>query len=333
MPGWLVSTAKTAGKLAFAALVAALLSAWLFAPSKAAGRDAYFGVVVDPNVNIGKALSRLANLRVHTVRLRMDVKDWGRPAANTGAPEYDGALNQAPPLHQQGFQVVLQVNSVGGVVPSYARATALFEWLLRRPGAGSVDVVEVLGPVTDHDTDVDAFSPTLSLDAQAQHYVNGPLRAAWDAFHRRAGKKVLGAAFSVWQQARDYSPVATYTLAVTRAYVRAGYLKYVDAAGLRPYVTSPTSQVEWARQAKALFGATPMWISEWGLTRTDYASLAAYSNAMTKAVGPLRRWVAVVCYANATPSATSDGLISAGLTGYVPVQPAYDTYRSWTKGQ
>jgi hypothetical protein len=330
MPSWLTDMAKTARNLGLAALVAALLSSWLFAADRAAGRDAYYGVVVDPTVNIGRAVPRLSELGVHTVRLGMDVKDWSRPSANTGGPEYDGALSQAQALDKQGFRIVLQVNSLGGAMPSYARARALFGWLLRRPGAGVVDVVEVFGPVTDHDSNADAFSTTLSRDVQARHYVGGPLRAAWDVFHA-ADKQVLGGAFTLWQQARDFGSVGTYTLAVTRAYIRAGYLKYVDFAGLHPYVGSAASQVEWVRQAKALFGRTPIWISEWGLTRADYPSLAAYSDAMGRAVTALRPMVDVVCYATFTPSATSDGLVQPGLTGYRRVQPAYDKYRSWPK--
>jgi hypothetical protein len=330
MPTWLSGTMRTARNLGLAALVAALLSSWLFAPSRAAGRDAYYGAVVDPTVDIGRAMPRLAELGVHTVRLRMDVKDWARPSANTGTPEHDGALGQAAALDKQGFRVVLQVNSVGGAVPSYARASGLFEWLLRRPGAGAVDVVEVFGPVTDHDSDSDAFSATLPMDAQAHHYVDGPLRAAWDVFHA-AGKDVLGGAFTLWQQARNFNTVGTYTLAVTRAYVRAGYLKYVDFAGLQPYVASPASQLEWVRQAKKLFGRKPVWISEWGLNRVDYPSLTAYTEAMSRAVTALRPQVDVVCYATFTPSATSDGLVQPGLSGYRRVQPAFDRYRSWPK--
>jgi len=330
MPAWLTKTAKTARNLGLAALVAALLSSWLFPPSKAAGPDPYYGMVVDPTVDIGRAIPRLAELGVHTVRLRMDVKDWARPTANTGAAEQDGWVRQAEELDKQGFRVVLQVASVGGAVPSYARASGVFGWLLRRTGAGAVDVVEILGPVTEHDSNADAFSTTLSMDAQARHYVGGPLRAAWDVFHP-AGKSVLGGAFTLWQQAKDFSGVGTYTLAVTRAYLRAGYLKYVDFAGLQPYVSSAASQVEWVRQAKVLFGETPVWISEWGLNRSDYPTLAEYSQAMTRAATALRPLVATACYATLTPSDTSDGVVRAGLTGYRPVQPAYDTYRSWPK--
>jgi hypothetical protein len=330
MPSWLTGTMKAARNLGLAALVAALLSSWLFQPSKAAGPDAYYGMVIDPSVDIGRAMSRLAELGVHTVRLRMDIRDWGRPAANTGTPESDAALSQAQALDKQGFQIVLQIASVGGAMPSYARASALFAWLLRRPGAGAVDVFEILGPVTDHDSNADAFSTTLSINAQARRYVSGPLRAGWDVFHD-AGKSVLGGAFTLWQQAKDFSPVGTYTLGVTRAYLRAGYLDYVDFAGLQPYAGSPASQVDWVRQAKALFGRTPIWVSEWGLNRNDYPTLDAYSQAMTRSAAALRPLVEVVCYATFTPSATSEGVVRPGLTGYRTVQPAYDAYRSWPK--
>ena len=336
MPGWLNDFWKTSRNLGLAALVAALVSSWLFAGGKAAGKDAYYGMVVDPTVNIGRAIPKLSQLGVHTVRLRMDVKDWARPAANTGGAEFDSALGQATELDKQGFQVILLVNSQGGAVPSYARASALFRWLLGRPGASAVDVVEVMGPVTVQESDADALSTTMTMDAQAHHYVNGPLRAAWDVFHP-ARKRVLGAAFTLWQQARNFSSVPTYTFAVTRAYLRAGYLKYVDYAGLRPTVGTAASQLEWARQAKTLFGRTPVWISEWGLTRGDYKDLAGYTDAMTRAVTPLRQSVAVVCYATFTPSSGSagtsgsDGLVRPGLTGYREVDPAYPAYRSWPK--
>jgi len=329
MPTWLAGTAKVSRNTAFAALAAALVASWLLQPGKAAGRDPYYGVVVDPDVDIGQAIPRLSQLGVNTVRLRMDVKDWSRPEANTA--ETDRALSQATALEEQGFRVVLLVDSVGGAVPSYVRASALFGWLLRRPGARAVKVVEVLGPVTDHASNADALSTTLPMSMQASHYVNGPLKAAWDVLHD-GGKRVLGAAFTLWQQAEDFSSVRAYTFAVTKAYLRAGYLRYVDYAGLQPYVGSPASQVTWVRQAKALFSPTPVWISEWGLNRDGYPTVDAYSKAMTQAVTGLRRLADVVCYAKFTASDPSEPeLAEPGLSGYRRVQPAYDTYRSWPK--
>src|SRR5690349_13259008 len=111
--------ALTARNLGIAAAAAALLSTWLLSPGHAAGKDAFYGMVIDPQIEVDKAIPQLSQLGVHTVRLRMDIKDWGQPKLNTGAPAYDGALTQAPALDKEGFQIILQVNSEGGQVPSY----------------------------------------------------------------------------------------------------------------------------------------------------------------------------------------------------------------------
>ena len=84
-------------------------------------------MVVGPQVDVDQAIPKLGALGVNTVRLRMSVKDWSNPAANTGADQYDGALQQAPKLADKGFRVVLQVDSEGGAMPSYARAKELLQ--------------------------------------------------------------------------------------------------------------------------------------------------------------------------------------------------------------
>jgi hypothetical protein len=321
---------NTARNLGIAALAATLLTMWMFSPGKAAGPNAFYGMVVDPQVEIGKAIPRLGDLGVHTVRLRMDIKDWARPNANTGAPAYDGALAQAGPLHTQGFLVVLQVNSEGGAMPSYARARGVFQALLRRPGASSVDVFEVLGPVTVKATNADAFSPTLSLDQQAHRYIDGPLRAAAEVFHA-AGRKVLGAAFTPFQQVASYDTRGTDTLAVTRAYLHAGYLSRVDYAGLKPTLGSPTAQVDWVRVVGKLFSAKPVWVSEWGLDHNSYPDPKEYAAAMDQAVGGLRPLVGVACYLALTPGPDSTGVTQPGFSGYQPVEPAFGDYKKWPK--
>src|SRR5690349_8909535 len=127
------------------AILATLLTHYLAPSGDAAGGDDFYGMVVGPQVNVDEAIPKLGTLGVNTVRLQMSVKDWSHPTANTGATQYDGALEQAPKLHDKGFRVVLQVDSEGGAMPSYDRAKNFFTWLTGRPGLGSVDVVEVLG--------------------------------------------------------------------------------------------------------------------------------------------------------------------------------------------
>jgi hypothetical protein len=46
----------------------------------------------------------------------------------------------------------------------------------------------------------------------------------------------------------------------------------------------------------------------------------------------LHTLVAVACYQAFTPGADSYGVAQPGLSGYRPMQPAYDTYRHWPKG-
>lgn len=329
--GPLTQTVRSAGVLLVSAIAAAALTQWVAPGQGVAGDDEFYGMVVGPQVDVARAIPKLGALGVNTVRLRMDVKDWGRPAANTGSPAYDGALQQAPALEQQGFRVVLQVNSEGGAMPSYGRAKALFEWLLKRPGASSVDVVEVLGPVTEQAANADAFSTTLTRARQAQRYVDGPLRAAWDVVHRDARKKVLGGAFTPWQQATDGRSAGAWTLAVTKAYVDAGYLDRVDYAGFHPDLPTATAQRDWVRRAAALFGTKPIWVSEWQLTRSAFPDDGSYVDAMGASAVALHEMLGTACYSGFTQEEGVVPVTQGGFGGYRENDPAFEAYRDWPK--
>ena len=322
--------AQTARNLGIAAAAAALLSTWLLSPGHAAGKDAFYGMVVDPQIEVDKAIPQLSQLGVHTVRLRMDVKDWGQPTLNTGSAAYDGALTQAPALDKEGFQIILEVNSEGGQMPSYVRAKALFQWLLKRPGASAVDVYEIMGPVTEKESNADAFSTSLSMDQQARRYVDGPLKAAAEVFHK-ARKKVLGAAFTPFQQVANYDTRGTDTLAVTRAYLHAGYLDKVDYAGLKPTLATPTAQLDWVRVVGKLFAPKKVWVSQWELDRSSYPDPGDYARALSRSVGTLHDLVGVACYQSFTPGEDSYGVTLPAFSGYRPIQPAFNTYKGWPK--
>jgi hypothetical protein len=331
MPAAVTGTGRAAGLLAVSALAAALLTTWVAPDRKVAGPDGFYGMVVGPQIDVARAIPKLGALGVNTVRLRMDVKDWGRPEANTGTADYDGALQQAPALDRQGFRVVLQVASEGGAMPSYGRAKALFEWLLRRPGAKSVDVFEVFGPVTERAANADAFSTTLTRAQQAARYVDGPLRAAWDVVHRGARKKVLGGAFQPWEQAADLRPPGAWTLGVARAYVDAGYLDRVDYAGFHPDQPTAAGQREWIRRAAQLFGDKPIWVSEWQLTRSAFPDDGSYVDAMGASAAALRDRLGTACYAGFTEAEGVVPVTQGGLGGYRENDPAFRAYRSWPK--
>ncbi|HEY6746287.1 MAG TPA: hypothetical protein VI357_11285 [Mycobacteriales bacterium] len=322
---------RSAGMLALAAIVAAALTTFVGRADKPAGNDSFYGMVVGPQVDVDRAIPKLSALGVHTVRLRMSVKDWSRPAANTGSDAYDGALEQAPKLDEKGFRVVLQVDSEGGAMPSYARAKALFSWLMDRPGAKSVDVVEVLGPVTETASDADAFSTTLSRAEQARRYVDGPLKAAWEVVHRGKHKKVLGAAFTPYQQSADGRATGSGNLSVTQAYVKAGYLDRVDYAGFHPDQPTVAQQEAWVKKATEVLGRKPVWVSEWQLNRQAYPNDGAYLNAMSQTLTSLRGRLGTACYSGFTEQEGTVPVTQGGLGGYRENDPAFQTYRDWPK--
>lgn len=322
---------RSAGMLALAAIVAAGLTTLIGRADKPAGKDSFYGMVVGPQVDVDRAIPKLSALGVNTVRLRMSVRDWARPTANTGSAAYDGALAQAPKLDEKGFRVVLQVDSEGGAMPSYARAKALFSWLMNRPGAKSVDVVEILGPVTDTASDADAFSTTLSRAQQAQRYVDGPLKAAWEVVHGSKRKKVLGAAFTPYQQSADGRATGSGNLSVTQAYVKAGYLDRVDYAGFHPDQSTVAQQEAWVKRATDVLGRKPVWVSEWQLNRQAFPDDGTYLNAMGQTLSSLRGRLGVACYSGFTDQEGVVPVTSGGLGGYREDDPAFTTYREWPK--
>ena len=313
------------------AILATLLTHYLTPSNDAAGGDSFYGMVVGPQVDVDQAIPKLGTLGVNTVRLQMSVKDWSDPAANTGADQYDGALQQAPKLSDKGFRVVLQVDSEGGAMPSYARAKAFFTWLMDRSGAGSLDVVEVLGPVTVRASDADANSTALTRSMQAHRYVDGPLKAAWEVVHGDHHKKVLGAAFTPYQQAADGRSAGSYNLGVTQAYVDAGYLDRVDYAGFHPDLTTPGQQQQWVQRARKVLAGKPLWVSEWQLNRSAYQSDGEYLDAMSKTVTTLRGQLGVACYLGFTDQEGSVPVTRSGFGGYQEDNPAFNTYRNWPK--
>ena len=322
---------RPVGLLLVLAILAALLTRFLTPSDDEAGGDAFYGMVVGPQVDVDRAIPKLGALGVNTVRLQMSVKDWSNPAANTGATQYDGALAQAPKLADKGFRVVLQVDSVGGAMPSYDRAKSFFAWLMGRSGADSVDVVEVFGPVTVRASDADALSTTLTRSMQAQRYVDGPLKAAWEVVHGDHHKKVLGGAFTPYQQAADGRSTASYNLSVTQAYVNAGYLDRVDYAGFHPDLTTAAQQEQWVQRAATMLAGKPLWVSEWQLNRSAYQSDGEYLDAMSRTVTSLRSQLGLACYLGFTDREGSVPVARSGFGGYQEDNPAFSTYQDWPK--
>jgi hypothetical protein len=192
-------------------------------------------------------------------------------------------------------------------------------------------VVEVLGPVTEQAANADAFSTTLTRAQQAQRYVDGPLRAAWEVFHREARKKVLGGAFTPWQQAADRRAAGAWTLGVTKAYIAAGYLDRVDYAGFHPDQPTAAAQQAWVRRAAALFGKKPIWVSEWQLTRSAFPDDGSYVDAMGASAVALHGILGTACYSGFTEEEGVVPVTRGGFGGYREDDPAFRAYRDWPR--
>jgi len=313
-------------------------------PSRTSGpqADDFYGVMFSYPENVTNADPRLQELGVRQARLWMNIKDWNTPENNTGGAkydaQYDAALRQALELHQRGYKVIFHMNSERGVVPSYDQARGVFAWLLAKPGLReAVDVWEIFNELNNKQYYNLAYSTTVSMREQADAYVQGPLRAAWDVFHVGAGEPVLGGSWTLFQQSADYSPTGAATLALTRAYVDAGYLEYVDYAGIHPYENTTEASKRFMAEALELFGSKPVMITEWGLKPARFGgrritNIAGYTAAMSEMRSFLHGRVCTAAYYRFTPGNGWPGLVGFGPS-YTPVQPAYDTYASWPRNR
>ena len=162
-------------------------------------------------------------------------------------------------------------------------------------------------------------------------YVDGPLKAAWEVVHGDHDKKVLGAAFTPYQQAADGRSAGSFNLGVTKAYVDAGYLDRVDYAGFHPDLTTPGQQEAWVSKARTLLAGKPLWVSEWQLNRSAYQSDGEYLDAMSRTVVSLRSRSGLACYLGFTDQEGSVPVTRSGFGGYQEDDPAFSTYRDWPK--
>ena len=149
------------------AILATLLTHYLTPSNDAAGGDSFYGMVVGPQVDVDQAIPKLGTLGVNTVRLQTSVKDWSHPAANTGADQYDGALQQAPKLDGQGLPGRAAGRQRGRRDAVVRPGQGILHLADGPARASSVNVVEVFGPVTVRASNADAMSTTLTRAQQA----------------------------------------------------------------------------------------------------------------------------------------------------------------------
>lgn len=289
------------------------------------GTDDFYGVMFSYSENVSTALPKLNDLGVRWCRVWVNISDWSTPSNNSG-----NGYQQAIDLHNAGFKVIFCINSLGGTVPTYSQANAVYQWMLQKPNLkASVDIWEIFNELNNKEYYNQAYSTTISMSQQAKNYINGALKAGWDVFHTNNNEKVLGGSWTLWQQKADYSTSGAYTLKLTQAYINNGYLNYVDYAGIHPYHEQASSQRTFTTSFKNLIGTKPVIISEWGLKPANY-TVTTYTDAMNSNISFMRTNVVTACYYRFTPGNGWFGLVSG--TGYVnKVEPAYTAYKNWPR--
>jgi hypothetical protein len=289
------------------------------------GTDDFYGVMFSSNENVVNATPKLNDLGVRWCRVWVNISDWNTPSNNTGT-----GYQQAIDLHNAGFKVILHFNSLNGVVPTYTKAKAVFQWAIAKPNLkASVDIWEIFNELNNTEYYNQAHSTTLTLTQQAKNYVFGALKAGWDVFHVANAEKVLGGSWTLWQQPSNYSTSSSYNLNLTQAYLDNSYLTYCDYAGIHPYHESATSQRNFLADFKSRIGTKPIIISEWGLKPSGYTA-TSYTTAMDSNLSFMRSNVVTACYYRFTPGNGWFGLVTG--TGYsTNIEPAYTTYKNWPK--
>lgn len=290
------------------------------------GTDDFYGVMFSYNESVSKGTPVLNDLGVRWCRVWVNITDWSTPSNNTG-----NAFQQAIDLHKAGFKVILIFNSYKGKVPTYSQAKAVYEWALQKPDLkASVDIWEIFNELNNKEYYELAYSTSLTMAEQAQYYVKGALKAAWDVFHVNNSEPVLGGSWTLWQQKEEFSTTGSYNLKVTQAYLDNGYLNYCDYAGIHPYHDTPTGQRNFTSDFKNRVGTKPIIISEWGLKLKNYSNAETYTKAMDENLSFMKSNVFNACYYRFTPGNGYYGLVS-GTNYENKVEPAYSTYKNWPR--
>ncbi len=294
-------------------LLVALLPAYAATPARAAGTDSFYGMHIGNDTDIAKAVPKLNDLGVKWVRVWVDVKNWSNPSDPFNQ---SGAFQRAIDLKNAGFSVIAEFNSHNGAVPTYSQAKAYFDWVQTVPGLkNAVDIWEILNEL----------NLTKYWAGTPEQYVNGPLKAAWDSIRTPSGgtEKILGGSWTAWQNNK-------WSTEITKTYIDAGYLNYVDYAGFHPYVNTVGELKSIMKSAKTLFGSKPIILSEW-----NYKQKSDHS-AWKRELDRARAWlydngVSIACYYRFLGTSAEGGwpgvVQTDGSGNYVNVSTFYNMYK------
>ncbi len=306
-------TASFCKILLLLSLLTALLPTFPVDQAAAAGTDSFYGMHIGNDTNISKAVPKLNDLGVKWVRVWIDVKNWSNPQDSANQ---SGAFQKAIDLKNAGFSVIAEFNSHNGAVPTYSQAKAYFDWVQTVPNLkSSIDIWEILNEL----------NLTKYWAGTPSEYVNGPLKAAWDSIRTPSGgsEKILGGSWTAWQNDK-------WSTEITKTYIDAGYLTYIDYAGFHPYVNTVSELKSIMKSARSLFGSKPIILTEWNYKqKSDY-------NAWKKELDRGRAWlydngVSIACFYRLLGTSSEGGwpgVVQSDSSGnYVNVSPFYNMYK------
>ncbi len=214
----------------------------------------------------------------------------------------DAQLQEAAQYKAAGFNVIMDVNAPE--VPSFSEAEGFFNYLKNKPGAlSSVSIWEI-----GNEPDRPPF-----WHGTASQYVNNVLKAAWTVLHP-AGAKILGAGPS-------WSPDYAQTM------VNAGYLKYVDYAGMHPYGDSVQQVIERAEGAAKVYAGKPMILSEWNVRGAT--STSQWISELNQIAPQLKKIANEAIYFSLNKGTTMAGAAGLITSSFQPNGGFFSMYENW----
>lgn len=273
------------------------------------GSNDFYGMHVGYDAYPPKAIPVLNDLDVKWVRAWVNV-DWGdrnNPDSFQNAKDYKAA----------GFKVIMVFNQPR--VPSYQEVKDYFDWVQTVPGmTEAIDVWEILNELNLPEY----------WQGTADQYVNQVLKPAWDSLHPK-GESVLGGSFTAYQNSGN-TKLGTK---VTKNYLEAGYLDYVDYGGSHPYTEKVSEMKKHLGEVKKLYGSTPIILSEWNFKQqNDYDRWVSMLNEVRPFV---EQRVSTACYYRILDIEDQGGwpgvvTSNSEQPSYVPVEPFYSMYKNWS---
>ncbi|GAB4146698.1 MAG: hypothetical protein OHK0017_07520 [Patescibacteria group bacterium] len=256
---------------------------------------------VDTNFDLAIPIFR--DLNLSTIRLWVDF-DWNDR-------QVPWQVQQATKLKQAGFRTIVVFNQAR--IPTYDEVRNYFDWLQQQPGVlEAIDVWEIL-----NELNLDKY-----WQGNANQYVNLVLKPAWDSLNP-SGEKVLGGSFTAWQNGR-------WGTTITAQYVAAGYLNYLDYAGLHPYTDTVEQMQTVISEAKLLYGQKPIIMSEWNFKQVEDEGV--WSNKLNQVEPFVRQNVVTACHYRFIGFGSEGGwpgLVRFINGAYQPVSTFYNLLKSW----